>query len=83
MSYARFGANDVCVYLDVKRYLNCRSCCLSGHSVSFDSTEGMFKHLRLHQEMGHTVQDHVFENLELDKEQNDKFIETGLWGDEK
>lgn len=75
MSYVRFGSDgsSVYVYTDINGYLACCGCRL-GDKWDFHSTDEILAHLREHQAAGHDVPDSVLEDLERDRDENDKFI---------
>lgn len=56
MSYCRFSAADVYVYMDVNGSLACCGCSL-GDQWYFDSTQAMVEHLAEHRAAGHHVPD--------------------------
>lgn len=77
MSYCRFLEGDVYVYLSVGGYLECCACSLMEEEVfSFTAknTGDMVKHLWEHQNKGHYVPEHTFDDLWLDHEENMEFI---------
>lgn len=78
MSYARFGrkTSDVYVYLSCQGHLECCACEL-GDQWAFENTDAIVAHLREHEAAGHLVPAYTFEELELDREQNDRYIATG------
>lgn len=69
MSYCRFGAAAVYVYMDARGYLSCCGCIL-GDQWEFPSTEAMVEHLNVHIAAGHDVPAHVIPALRADDAEN-------------
>lgn len=67
MSLVRFGTDgfDVCVY-ESDRGLECCGCWLEDTSPSFETTDQMIDHLKLHAAAGHHIPQYVFDELHFD-----------------
>ena len=74
MSYARFvEGSDVYVFLACNGHLECCGCALKSDG-RFLTTDAMIAHLREHEAAGHDVPDHIYPDLEADREENDAWI---------
>ena len=72
MSYARLNSadSDVYVYADVSGGITCCFCALKVNAHRL-TTDAMLPHLRDHVGRGHRVPEHLFAEIEADREEND------------
>lgn len=74
MSYCRFLDADVYVFMSVGGWLECCGCWLAdeeeGNAYTASTTQQMVEHLRRHEEIGHLVPPHVYDELWADDEEN-------------